>query len=88
MPVLLAGDKFIPENYLRRPGYTYSAFRSFTKNKERTHLIKCYSIKNLILLKIQNMMDIKAVLLQWFTIFLIRRLQVVLLKVKICQSKN
>ena len=33
---LLAGDKFMPEMYLRQPGFTYSACGPFTKNKERT----------------------------------------------------
>ena len=32
---LLAGDKFMPEIHLRQPGFTYSACRPFTKNKER-----------------------------------------------------
>ena len=32
---LLAGDKFMPEMHLKKPGFTYSAFGSFTKNKER-----------------------------------------------------
>ena len=32
---LLVGDKFMPETYLRQPGFTYSACGSFTKNKER-----------------------------------------------------
>ena len=32
---LLAEDKFIPEMYLRQPGFTYSACGPFTKNKER-----------------------------------------------------
>ena len=31
---LLAGDKFMPEMYLRKPGFTYSACGPFTKNKE------------------------------------------------------
>ena len=31
---LLAGDKLIPEMYLRQPGLTHSACRPFTKNKE------------------------------------------------------
>ena len=30
---LLAGDKFMPEMYLRQPRFTYSARGSFTKNK-------------------------------------------------------
>ena len=32
---LLAGDKFMPEMHLKRPGFTYSACSPFTKNKER-----------------------------------------------------
>ena len=32
---LLAGNEFMPEMHLRQPGFTYSAFGSFTKNKER-----------------------------------------------------
>ena len=34
------------------------------------------------------MLGIEEVLPQWFTIFLIKCLQVVLLKVKLCQTKN
>ena len=33
--LLLAGDKFMPEMLLRQPGFTYSAYGPFTKNKER-----------------------------------------------------
>ena len=32
---LLAVDKFIPEMYLKQPGFTYSACGPFTKNKEK-----------------------------------------------------
>ena len=32
---LLVGDKFMPKMHLRQPGFTYSACRPFTKNKER-----------------------------------------------------
>ena len=32
---LLAGDKFMPEMYFKQPGFTYSACRPFTKNKQR-----------------------------------------------------
>ena len=32
---LLAGDNFMPEMYLRQPGFTYSACGSFAKNKIR-----------------------------------------------------
>ena len=37
---LLAGDKFVPEMYLKKPGFTYSACRPFTKNKERIQKFK------------------------------------------------
>ena len=30
---LLAGDNFMPEMFLRQPGFTYSACGPFTKNK-------------------------------------------------------
>ena len=32
---LLAGDQFIPEIYLKQPGFTYSVCGPFTKNKKR-----------------------------------------------------
>ena len=31
---LLVGDKCMPEMYVRQPGFTYSVFGPFTKNKE------------------------------------------------------
>ena len=37
---LLAGDKFMPEMYLKQPGFTYSACGPFTKNKERIQKFK------------------------------------------------
>ena len=37
---LLAGDKFMPEMHLKQSGFTYSACRTFTKNKERTQTFK------------------------------------------------
>ena len=37
---LLAGDKFMPEWHLKQPGFTYSACRPFTKNKERIQKLK------------------------------------------------
>ena len=33
--ILLAGDKYMPEMHLKPPGFTYSACRPFTKNKQR-----------------------------------------------------
>ena len=38
--LLLVGDKFMPEMYLRQPGFTYCACRPFTKNKERIKRFK------------------------------------------------
>ena len=32
---LLVGDKFMPEMHLKQPGFTYSVYGPFTKNKER-----------------------------------------------------
>ena len=32
---LLVGDRCMPEMHLKQPGFTYSAFGPFTKNKER-----------------------------------------------------
>ena len=32
---LLAGGKLMPEMHLKQPGFTYSAYGPFTKNKER-----------------------------------------------------
>ena len=36
----LAGDKFVPEMHLRKPGFTYSTCGPFTKNKERIQKFK------------------------------------------------
>ena len=51
-------------------------------------LIKQYAKKHLILLKIQNMMDIKELLLRWLINFSLKRLLVVVLKVKLCRTNN
>ena len=37
---LLAGDKFMPKMHLRQPGFTYSAYGPFTKNKEKLQKFK------------------------------------------------
>ena len=37
---LLVGDKFMPEMYLKQPGFTYRACGSFSKNKERIEKFK------------------------------------------------
>ena len=51
-------------------------------------LIKYYMAKHLTLTKIQNMMDINVDLLQRFINFLIKRLQVVPLNVKLCRTNH
>ena len=33
--VLLIGDKFMPEIHLKQPGFTYSTYSPFTRNKVR-----------------------------------------------------
>ena len=55
-------------------------YGNFKDLPRRTVSDKVLCIKHLILLKIQNMMDIKKVLLQWFANVSIKRLQMVLLK--------
>ena len=37
---LLAGDRLMPEIYLKQPGFTYSTCGPFTKNKERIQKFK------------------------------------------------
>ena len=31
--ILSTGDRFMPEMHLKQPGFTYSAYGPFTKNK-------------------------------------------------------
>ena len=54
----------------------------------RTAFDKILHDKAFNIAKIQNRMDMKGVLLRWFIIFLIRSPLVVLLKMKLCQTKN
>ena len=56
--------------------------------KRRTSANKVLRDKRLILLKIQNMMDIKEVLLQYFINPLMKILLVVALKIEIFLIKN
>ena len=37
---LSTGDRFMPEMHLKQPGFTYSAYGLFTKNKERIQKFK------------------------------------------------
>ena len=38
--LLSAGDKFMPEMHLKQLAFTYSAYGTFTKNKERIQKFK------------------------------------------------
>ena len=68
-----------------RPIKIYLSKRT-TKNLYGYYM--AYVIKDLILLKIRNMMGMKEALLQWSINILIKNLQVVLLKKKLCRTKN
>ena len=46
---LLAGEKFMPARHLRQPGFTYSAFGPFTKNKERKKNLKKQEIHHIFI---------------------------------------
>ena len=45
----LAGDKFMPEMYLKQPGFMYSACEPFTKNKERIQKFKKQEIYDIFI---------------------------------------
>ena len=55
------------------------AYEDFKDLAKKAACDKVLRVKHLILLKILNMMDIKGGLLLWFTNFLIKRLQMVVL---------
>ena len=63
----------------------YGDFEDFPKRVASDKILRN---KALILLKIQNAIVIKKVILQWFINFLIRILLVVMLKVKLWQTKS
>ena len=44
---LLAGDKFMPEMYLKQPGFTQSACGPFTKKKKEFKSLKKQETKNI-----------------------------------------
>ena len=81
-----AGDaKYIYQNEVDKTCFQHDMVMGILKIylKEQL-LINFYMIKHLILLKIQNLIDITEIFLQWFTIFLNKSRQVVVSKVKIC----
>ena len=45
---LLPGDKFMPEMHLKQPGFTHSACRPFTKNKDKIQKFKETGNRNYI----------------------------------------
>ena len=47
--LLLVGDKFMPEIYLKQPGFTYSVCGPFTKNKERMQKKKKQEIQDIFI---------------------------------------
>ena len=46
---LLAGDAFMPKMHLIHPGFTYSAYGSFTKNKEGMQKLKKQEIRDIFI---------------------------------------
>ena len=46
---LLAVEKLMSEIYLRQPGFTYSAYRPFTKNTEKIQKVKEQQIQDVII---------------------------------------
>ena len=64
---------------------TYGDFKDLTR---RTASDKILPNKTFTLLKIRNMMGINVKWLQWFINFLIKKLLVVVLKMRICQTSN
>ena len=44
---LLAADTFMPEMHLKQPGFTYSACKTFTKNKQKIKNLKKHEIQTI-----------------------------------------
>ena len=59
--LLLVGDKFMPEMYLKQPRFTYSACGPFTKNKERFEkFIQTLLVKMNLIRLVFNMIGLMA----------------------------
>ena len=82
------GDsRYIYQNELDKACFQHDiAYGDFKVLKEEQLLIKYCVIRHLILPKISNMTDINADLLQWSIHFLIKKLLVVVLKMRIFQT--
>ena len=72
-------DIFIRKNQIKPAFNMISSMEILGIFLEEQLLINYYVIMHLTLLKIQNMMGIKEVLLQWFISFLIKSLLVLIL---------
>ena len=81
-------DRFIKTNWIKLTFNMILLTKTLKIYLEEQFPIKYYVIKHLILLRIQNMMDVEEVLHRWIISSLIKQLQVVLLKVKLCQTNN
>ena len=76
-------NKFMLEFHLRQPGFTYKDCGLLTKNKGRIQ-----KFKETILLEIQVMIDMNVHLFQSLINFMIKSLQVAVLKMILYQIKN
>ena len=66
----------------------YGDFKDLSRKTTFNKMLSDKVIKHSTLLKMRNMMDMKVDLLQWFINFLIKKLLVVVLKMRISQTKN
>ena len=84
------GDsRYIYQNEIDKACFQHDmAYEDFKDLARRTASDKILRDKTFNIAKIRNMMDIREVLLQWFINFLIKKLLVVVLKMRICQTSN
>ena len=75
-------------NELDKACFQHMAYGDFKDLARRTASDKVLRDKALVLLKIQNMMDIKEGLLLWFVNFLIKSLNVLVLIMKLNKMNN
>ena len=84
-----ADSRYIFQNELAKACFQHARLMEILKIQlEKQLLIKYDVIKNLILLKIRNMIDINVDLLQWSTSILIKRILVMASKMRIFRTKN
>ena len=79
------GDsRYIYPNEVHKVRFQHDTANKEFKNLPRfTASEKCYVMKHLILLRIQNMMEIKDILLRWFRSFWIGNLLMLILQVMV-----